>query len=76
VDYTVKDLCQGMAPVVRGWLAMIERLSSLHQRLPSVQMEQSDFREIIDRYDSLSPCFMQIRPTSRILGSVAATLTR
>jgi DNA adenine methylase len=43
--------------VVRGWLAMIERLSRLHERLRTVQIEKADFREIIDRYDSTESLF-------------------
>ena len=41
-----------MASVIRRWRAGIERLPAIHERIKKVQIEQSDWRQVIDRYDS------------------------
>jgi len=41
-----------MASVIRRWRAGIERLPAIHDRLKKVQIEQADWRVILDRYDS------------------------
>jgi len=41
-----------IASVVRRWQAGLERLPAVHARLQGVQIEMSDWRVIIDRYDS------------------------
>jgi DNA adenine methylase len=46
------DSCTNMASVIRRWRAGIERLPAIHERMKKVQIEQSDWRQIIDRYDS------------------------
>jgi DNA adenine methylase len=48
-SWVVDDSRRGMASVVRRWQATVERLSALHQRLRTVQIEQADWREILDR---------------------------
>jgi DNA adenine methylase len=78
-SFTVKDSCQGMASVVRGWLAVIGRLSRLHERLRTVQIEQADWREILDRYDSPETLFYADPPylfETRIGGRYPHEMTR
>jgi DNA adenine methylase len=50
-SYSVEDSRRGMASVVRRWQATIQRLSGLHERLRTVQIEHADWRQILDRYD-------------------------
>jgi DNA adenine methylase len=50
-SYSVEDSRRGMASVVRRWQVTVERLSALHQRLRTVQIEQADWREVLHRYD-------------------------
>jgi DNA adenine methylase len=51
-SWVVDDSRRGMASVVRRWQATVERLSALHQRLRTVQIEHADWREILARYDN------------------------
>ncbi len=78
-SYSVVDSRRGMASVVRRWQAVVERLSLLHQRLRTVQIEQADWREILDRYDGdgtlfyLDPPYV---PETRIGGHYPNEMTR
>lgn len=51
-SYSIGDSSLGMSSAVRRWLAGIERLSSVHDRLKSVQIEQDDWMSVVKRYDS------------------------
>jgi DNA adenine methylase len=51
-SYCRTDSCANMASVIRRWRAGIERLPAIHDRLKMVQIEQTDWREILNRYDS------------------------
>jgi DNA adenine methylase len=78
-SWVVDDSRGGMASVVRRWQATEERLSALHQRLRTVQIEQADWREILHRYDGegtlfyLDPPYV---PESRIGGHYLHEMTR
>jgi DNA adenine methylase len=78
-SYCVQDSHREMASVVRRWHSGVERLSKLHQRLRTVQIEQADWREIVDRYDShrtlfyLDPPYLQ---DTRIGGRYSHEMTR
>lgn len=50
-SYCVEDSNSGMSSAVRRWRAGVERLPAVHRRLRSVQIEQDDWRRILDRYD-------------------------
>jgi DNA adenine methylase len=50
-SYSVTASNGGMASVVKVWQAVVERLAQVHQRLLRVQIEQADWREILNRYD-------------------------
>lgn len=64
-SYVVADSSRGKASVVSTWQAIVRRLPSVSQRLRNVQIEQADWREIVDRYDSpvallyLDPPYLQ-----------------
>jgi DNA adenine methylase len=78
-SWVVDDSRRGMASVVRRWQASIERFSALHQRLRTVQIEQADWREILDRYDSPGTLFyldLAYQPDTRIGGHYPNELTR
>lgn len=78
-SYSVEDSRRNMASVVRRWQAGIERLSGLHQRLGTVQIEQADWREIVDRYDSPETLFYldpPYRQETRIGGRYPHEMTR
>jgi DNA adenine methylase len=49
--YVIKQSRRGMASVVSKYLSIIEELPLIHQRLFRVQIENDDFRKIIQRYD-------------------------
>ncbi len=51
-SYCKADSAVKMASAVRRWRAGIDRLPAIHQRLKTVQIEQADWRVILDRYDS------------------------
>ena len=51
----------GIAPAVKSWLSSIERLPEIHSRLRHVQIDNLDFRAIIDKYDSPST-FLYLDP--------------
>jgi DNA adenine methylase len=78
-SYSVEDSRRNMASVVRRWQASIERLSGLHQRLRTVQIEQADWQEILDRYDSHGTLFYldpPYRQETRIGGRYPHEMTR
>jgi len=45
------------ARVTLRWRAGLDRLDAVHRRLRDVQIEQSDWREVIDRFDSATTLF-------------------
>jgi DNA adenine methylase len=78
-SWVVDDSRRGMASVVRRWQATVERLSALHQRLRTVQIEQADWREIFDRYDGPGSLFYvdpPYVPETRIGGHYPHEMTR
>ena len=50
---TVSSSYRGMAGHNSKWLSAIESLPNVHARLQTVQIEKSDFRKILTRYDGL-----------------------
>lgn len=54
----VSESKRGMAVNVRDWLLGIEMLPWTHQRIREVQIDQADFREIFERYDSPETFFL------------------
>jgi DNA adenine methylase len=78
-SYVVDDSRRGMASVVRRWQATEERLSALHQRLRTVQIEQADWRKILDRYDGPGSLFYMdppYQPDTRTGGGYPHEMTR
>jgi DNA adenine methylase len=78
-SYSVADSRRNMASVVRRWQATIQRLSGLHQRLRTVQIEQDDWREILHRYDGEGTLFFldpPYAPDTRIGGRYSHEMTR
>lgn len=43
---------RGMAISTSAWLSTIERLPDIHARLTRVQIEHTDYRKILERYDT------------------------
>ena len=41
----------GMSPSMRGFLSAVSRLPEIHKRLRSAQIENLDFRSLIEKYD-------------------------
>lgn len=50
-SYCVTDAQGGMSSAVRRWLAGIERLPAIHDRLRKVQIEDADWSDVLRRYD-------------------------
>ena len=48
---------RGMAMTCSTWLSCIEMLPQIHARLQRVQIENADFRTILDRYDTPKTLF-------------------
>lgn len=48
---------KGMSCAVMKWLASLEALPQIHQRLMRVQIEHQDFRTILERYDTPDTLF-------------------
>lgn len=48
---------RGMAGTCSNWLSIIDQLPQIHARLMRVQIENSDWRVILDRYDTLDTLF-------------------
>jgi len=78
-SWSVSDSRLGMANSVRRWQAGAERFDSIHKRLRRVQIEQSDWRILLSRYDSprtlfyLDPPYI---PATRIGGSYSYELSQ
>jgi len=49
--------CGGMVSTCFKWRRSIERLAQVHARLMQVQIEQADWRTILDRYDTPETLF-------------------
>lgn len=54
---TVTKSCRGMAAEVSKWLSTIDGLPQVHARLRRVQIEQQDWRVILERYDTPETLF-------------------
>lgn len=50
-SYCVEDSSMGMSSAVRRWQAGIDRLPLIHQRFKRVQIEQDDWRTVMQRFD-------------------------
>jgi DNA adenine methylase len=48
---SITDGSKGSGSATRGFLSSIERLPEIHQRLRGVQIENLDFRKLIEKYD-------------------------
>ncbi|MBE3562378.1 MAG: DNA adenine methylase [Hydrogenibacillus schlegelii] len=59
--YNVSEVTSGVAKVIKNYLASIERLPLVHERLRTVQIENDDFRRVIRRYDT-SETFFYLDP--------------
>jgi DNA adenine methylase len=55
--YTVTKSGQGMAGSCSKWMTAIHTLPAIHERLMRVQVEHSDFRSIIKRFDTPDTLF-------------------
>ena len=49
---SINKSARGMSAAVSKYLGRVERLPEVHQRLRTVQVENRDFRYIIEKYDS------------------------
>ncbi len=56
-SYCVSDSALGVSSAARKWLAGLERLPLVHQRLQGVQIEAADWRDVMRCYDSLETLF-------------------
>ena len=56
-SFAVTHSTRGMADPVSNWLAAIEQLPQIHQRLMRVQIEHKDFREVFATYDTPDTLF-------------------
>jgi DNA adenine methylase len=78
-SFSVTASSDGMASVVGVWNSMVERLGQVHERLRRVQVEQADWREILQRYDGpetlhyLDPPYV---PSTRVCGHYPCEMTR
>ena len=54
---SVTSTRRGMAMTCSTWLSCIEMLPQIHARLQRVQIENADFRTILDRYDTPKTLF-------------------
>lgn len=50
-SYCVEDSAAGMSSAVRRWQSGVERLPLIHKRLKTVQIEQDDWRAVMQRFD-------------------------
>ena len=69
---------RGMAETCSNWLSTIENLPAIHARLMCVQIEQADWRVILDRYDTpltLFYCDPPYVPATRKDGEYAHELS-
>jgi DNA adenine methylase len=56
-SFAVGATASGKAMTCQGYLSAVKRLSRIHQRLQSVQIESATFYKIIPRYDTLESFF-------------------
>ena len=54
---SVTTSVRGMAKTTSSWLSAIESLPRFHKRVQRVQVEQADFRDILNRYDTAETFF-------------------
>ena len=50
-SYCVADSCGGISSAAKRWLSGIERLPAIRERLRGVQIESTDWRDALQRYD-------------------------
>ncbi|MEN6370375.1 MAG: DNA adenine methylase, partial [Armatimonadota bacterium] len=55
--YTVSSSGQGMASSCSRWMTAFHMLPAIHERLMRVQVEHSDFRGVIKRFDTPETLF-------------------
>ncbi len=55
--YSRTSTSGGMAMKSRAWLSALELLPSIHERLMRVQIENRDFRKILESFDSIKTFF-------------------
>lgn len=78
-SWSVADSRLGMANSVRRWHAGVERLPAIHQRLRRVQIEQCDWRIILNRFDSPRTLFYvdpPYIPSTRVCGNYSHELSQ
>jgi DNA adenine methylase len=78
-SYCVTDSSGGMASAVKRWQTGLDRLPLVHKRLKTVQIEQADWRDIIDRFDNRNTLFYldpPYVPGTRVNGKYAHELTQ
>jgi DNA adenine methylase len=78
-SWSVEDSSAGMASPVRRWQAGVERLSLIHARIKSVQIEQADWRTVIERFDGARTLFYldpPYVPETRIGGAYRHEMTQ
>jgi DNA adenine methylase len=56
-SYALTSSYRGMAGKCSSWISTIELLPEIHARLMRVQIENDDFRKIIERYDTPNTLF-------------------
>ncbi|GIV51542.1 MAG: DNA methyltransferase [Candidatus Kapaibacterium sp.] len=56
-SFSVAHSSNGMAGSVSGWLSCLSALPEIHARMQRVQIEQLDWRDIIDAYDTSDTLF-------------------
>jgi DNA adenine methylase len=78
-SYSVTASSGGMASVVGVWRSTVEGLGQVHERLRRVQIEQADWREVLQRYDGpgtlhyIDPPYVQ---ATRVSGQYPCEMTR
>jgi DNA adenine methylase len=78
-SYCIKDSAVGMSSVVRRWQLGLERLPLVHKRLKAVQIEQDDWRAVMQRFDGphtlfyLDPPYV---PNTRVNGGYCHELNQ
>lgn len=55
--YQVKAHAAGVARSVATYLSAIDHLPEYHERIKTVQIEHTDWREILEKYDDAETCF-------------------
>ena len=78
-SWSVEDSSAGMASPVRRWQAGVERLPLIHARIKTVQIEQADWRTVMDKFDGARTLFYldpPYVPDTRIGGAYRHELTQ